>query len=99
MSTIGGIGGLVAAVQTTLTGSAGTAICSQPFQMDTYKKVSVFLSGFTDLNTLTYTFPVAFTKTPLVYGLAGGLAGATVTTTSIKFSVTLLTGFVFVEGY
>lgn len=87
------------ASQTTLTGSVGTAICSQPEQGSSYKKVAVFLNGYTDTGTQTFTFPVAFVKAPYVYGLASGVAGATTTTSSIKFTVTTLTGFVFAEGY
>lgn len=85
--------------QTTLTGSAGTAICTQPEQGASHKKAAVYLSGYTDTGTQTYTFPTAFNHTPYVYGLTAGVAGATVTTTSIKFTVTTLTGFVFVEGF
>jgi len=85
--------------QTTLTGSAGTAICSQPLQSSTYKKVLIYLSGYTDTGTQSYTYPTAFTQTPLVSGLAAGVAGATASTTAVKFTVTTLTGFVIVEGY
>ena len=85
--------------QTTLTGSAGTAVCSQPSQGATHKKVIIYLSGYTDTGTQTYTFPTAFTHTPYIYGLAAGVAGATVTSTTIKFTVTTQTGFVFLEGY
>lgn len=84
--------------QTTLTGSAGTAVCSQPHQGATYKKVVVYLAGYTAVAQV-YTFPTAFTNTPYVYGLTAGVSGATVSTTSITFTTTTLTGFVFVEGY
>jgi hypothetical protein len=84
---------------TTLTGSAGTASCSQPFQGSSYNKVVIYLNGYTDTGTQTYTFPKAFANAPYVYGLTGGVAGATVTATTIKFTVTTQTGFVFVEGY
>ena len=40
-----------AATQTTLTGSVGTALCSQPFQGSSYKKVAVYLNGYTDTGT------------------------------------------------
>lgn len=93
----GGIGS--APTQTTLTGSAGTALCNQPFKGSTYKKVVIFLNGYTDTGTQTYTFPTAFTNTPFIYGLTAGVAGATVTATTIKFTVTTLTGFVILEGY
>lgn len=89
----------ISAPQTTLTGSAGTAICSQPSQGTSHKKAVIYLNGYTDTGTQTYTFPTAFVKTPFLYGLAGGISGATVTTTTIKFTTTLLSGFVFAEGY
>lgn len=85
--------------QTTLTGSAGTAVCSEPFRGSSYKKIIVYLNGYTDTSTQTYTFPTAFSHTPYVYGLTAGVSGATVTTTSVKFTVTAQTGFVFLEGY
>lgn len=88
-----------AAPQTTLTGSAGTAICSQPFQGSSYKKVIIYLNGYTDTGSQTFTFPTAFTNTPYIYGLAAGVSGATVSSSSITFTTTLLSGFVFVEGY
>jgi hypothetical protein len=93
-------GGLASAVtQTTLTGSAGTAVFSQPLQGSSYKKAIIYLNGFTDTGTQIYTFPTAFSHTPYVYGLTAGVAGATTTTTTIKFTVTTQTGFVFAEGY
>jgi hypothetical protein len=87
------------ATQTTLTGSAGTAVCSQPNQGSSYKKVVVYLNGYTDTSTQTYTYPTAFSQTPYVYGNAAGVAGATATTTTVTFTVTTTTGFVFIEGY
>jgi hypothetical protein len=87
------------AAQTTLTGSAGTALCSQPQQGSSYKKVVIYLNGYTDTGTQTYTYPTAFTNTPYVYGLSAGVSGASATTTSVTFSVTSQTGFVFLEGY
>lgn len=85
--------------QTTLTGSAGTAVCSEPFRGSSYKKVIIYLNGYTDTGTQTYTFPTAFSHTPYVYGLTAGVSGATATTTTVKFTVTIQTGFVFLEGY
>jgi hypothetical protein len=89
----------ITAAQTTLTGSAGTAVCSQPLQGSSYKKVVIYLSGYTDTGTQTYTYPTAFTNTPYVYGLAAGVSGATASSTTVTFSVTTQTGFVFIEGY
>lgn len=93
-----------AVATTVLTGTAGTATCSLPFDGNgsgtgAYQKAMIYLSGYTDTGTQTYTFPHAFTNVPLVYGLSAAVAGATITTNDITFTVTTLTGFVFVEGY
>lgn len=88
-----------ASPQTTLTGTAGTAVCSQSFQGSSDKKVTIYLNGYTDTSTQTYTFPTPFAFTPYAYGDSTGVAGATVSTTSITFTVTAETGFVFLEGY
>lgn len=88
-----------AVAQTTLTGSAGTAICSQPLQGSSWKKVVIYLNGYTDTGSQTYTFPTAFLHVPALYGLAGGVSGATVTAATIKFTTTLLSGFVIAEGF
>jgi hypothetical protein len=85
--------------QTTLTGSVGTALCSQPEQGRSYKKVVIFLNSYTDTGTQTYTFPTPFANAPFVYGLTAGVTGAAVTTTNVTFTVTGQTGFVFLEGY
>lgn len=90
---------MTAVLSTTLTGAAGTAVCSQPFSGASYKKVMVYLNGYTDTATQTYTFPVAFIHTPTVYGLSAGITAATVTSTTVKFTSTILSGFVFLEGF
>ena len=87
------------APQSTLTGSAGSAICSEPNQGATYKKVIVYLSGYTDTGTQVYTFPTPFNAAPFVYGLAAGVSGATASQTTLKFTTATATGFVFLEGY
>jgi hypothetical protein len=86
--------------QTTLTGTTGTAVCSQPFQGSSYKKVVVYFSGYTETGTQTYTYPTAFVNTPYVYGLSTAVSASTATTTSVTFvSVGALSGFIFIEGY
>lgn len=87
------------APQTTLTGSAGTAILSESLQGSSHKEVVIYLSGYTDTGTQVYTFPVAFSHSPYVYGSTGGVAGATATTTTVTFTATTQTGFVFLEGF
>lgn len=86
------------ATQSTVSGTTGSIIASQPSQGSSYKKVIVYLNALT--GTAAYTYPVAFSQTPYVYGLAGGVTAATASTTSVSFtSVGALSGFVFMEGY
>jgi len=87
-----------AAPQSTLTGTAGTAVCSQPEQGSSYKKVIAYLSGYTDTGAVAYTFPVAFLEIPAIVYAAAGVT-ATVSTTQVTFASTAATGFVVLEGY
>lgn len=87
-----------ASTQSTLTGSAGTAVCSEPFTGSSYKKVVCYLSGYTDTASVNYTFPTAFSHTPAIgFSVVG--ATATVSTTQVSFTSTTTTGFVFLEGF
>lgn len=87
----------ITAASTTLTGSAGTMVCSEPIQGgDT--KVVCYLSGYTDTGTQTYTYPTAFTHTPFAYGLSTAVSGCTATTTTVTCTVTTNTGYLFLEG-
>jgi hypothetical protein len=85
--------------QTTLTGSSGTATCSQPFQGPTYKKVIIYLNNYSDTGTQVYTFPTTFTHTPTVYGDPAPPGPTTVTTANVTFTATNITGFVILEGF
>jgi hypothetical protein len=91
------------ATVTTLTGTAGTVPCCQPDQGASYKKVHVYLDGYTDNATPAnnvYTFPVAFAKAPYLYGDAAAVAVCVVTTTTLTISgAVTITGNVFVEGH
>jgi hypothetical protein len=86
------------APQTTITGSAGTSVCSQPFQGSSYKKVIIYLNGYTNNGTQTYTFPTAFTHTPVAVYTAAG-ATPTISTTTVSVSSTTTTGYVILEGF
>jgi hypothetical protein len=86
------------APQTTITGSAGSSVCSQPFQGSSYKKVIIYLNGYTNNGTQTYTFPTAFTHTPVAVYTAAG-ATPTISTTTVSVSSTTTTGYVILEGF
>lgn len=87
------------AAQTTLTGSAGTAVCSQPEIGSSYKKVLCYLSGYSDTGTQDYTFPTAFSHAPDCRIGNGQTVSCTASTTTVHFTAVTQTGFVFVEGY
>lgn len=88
-----------AATQTTITGSAGTAVCSEPEQGTSWKKVVCKLTGFSNTSD-AYTFPTAFTAAPYIYGTTGGVAVSSASTTALTFTSSVTqTGFVFAEGY
>jgi hypothetical protein len=86
------------AAQTTITGTAGTALCSQPEQGTTYKVVIIYLAGYTNSGTQNYTYPTAFVNTPVaIYTTAG--ATPTIGLTTVSIASTTTTGFVILEGY
>lgn len=89
--------------QTTITGTtAGSAVCSQPFQGSSYKKSIVFLNGYenTTSTAQTYAFPVAFAQTPYLARDDSGGASASTTTLTLPASMAAAkTGWVVVEGY
>ena len=80
--------------KTTLTGSAGTAVCEQAFST----QVICWLAGYTDTASQSYTFPVAFAHAPVaVYAAVG--ATPTISTTTVSFTSTTITGYVILEGF
>jgi hypothetical protein len=89
-----------AAPQTTLPGSiSGTAICAQPEQGPSYKKVIIYCNNLT--GTMTYTFPLAFSYLPAVIGSTGAstMLVTTLSTTAVTITGSSSTGFLFMEGF
>ena len=90
---------LKAAVTTASCSTSGTVAYSQPFQGATYKKVMAYCNAA--LGTASYTFPQAFTNTPIVV-TTNGLATTVVTalsTTAVTITGATSTGFIIIEGY
>ncbi len=95
----------ISSTQTTITGTtAGSIIASMPFQGSSYKKAIFYLDGYENDSTTaqTYTFPIAFSNTPIVSVNSASVPGVTVTTTAISIApdtTTAYTGYIIVEGY
>jgi hypothetical protein len=71
---------------TTVAGTAGNLVCSQPFIGSGYKKALVIVGAtFVSVGGVTYTFPVAFSSTPVV--TSGAVAGTTVTVSTTGVTV------------
>ena len=86
------------ATQTSVNGSsAGTATFTEPFQGSSYKKVIVQLSA-TLSGTATYTFPTAFTSTPLVVNNDPAVTALSATAVTVTGTLTLPRTLVL-EGY
>jgi hypothetical protein len=87
------------APQTTLHGSAGTAVCSQPEQGSAKKEILCYLNGYTDTGSVDYTFPTAFTQAApqVLYAPAGVTVSES--TSQLAFVCTLATGYVVLEGF
>lgn len=89
------------ATRTTLTGSvSGTALCDQPQSGTLVKEVQIYLNNYGNVGAQSFTFPVAFINAPYIYGLTGGVAIASASTTALTLTGgTTLTGWVFAKGY
>ncbi|MEM3846861.1 MAG: hypothetical protein QXU98_14285 [Candidatus Parvarchaeota archaeon] len=93
------------ATQTTIAGTtAGSFVASMPFQGSSYKKVIVYLNGYENDTTTaqTYTFPTAFTNTPVITTNSASVPGVSVSTTALSLApdtTTAYTGWIIIEGY
>lgn len=90
----------ISTAQTTLNGAtSGTAQFSQPIAGPTtssLKLVTIYCNVLLGATT-TYSFPVAFTNTPMVLGTLSGIAA--VTTTGVTLTGTTSTGNIIIIGY
>jgi hypothetical protein len=88
------------AAQTTVNAStSGSVVFSEPEQGSSYKVVVAYLNGAT--GTASFTFPTAFTNTPVVMSTSG-LATTVVTslsTTGTTVTGSASTGPIIIEGY
>lgn len=80
------------AIQTTFTGSSGTAKCVEPITGTALKTVSCFLNAYKETGTAqSFTFPTAFSTTPVLLESGGscGIYSPSVTSTALTLPANL----------
>jgi hypothetical protein len=93
------------ATQTSVAGStSGTAVFSEPQQGSSWKRIEIVLTALT--GTASYTFPVAFVKTPDSFvgftatgATASSISTTAVTITSAASGASASSGTIILEGY
>jgi hypothetical protein len=86
--------------KTTINGSSGTYVWSQPFNGSSYKKVVIELNAYTNASTSAITYTGSFHQAPAIVCNTTGLSISTISNTSITIpTATAVNGWIILEGY